>query len=56
MKETIKNVIVTTMYFSPAVLACVLFMVLGFSEIICMFVCAIVVCLTIWATDQSSRS
>lgn len=52
MKEEIKNVIVTTMYFSPAVLACVLFMALGFNKIICLIIFTVVICLTIWATEN----
>ena len=56
MKNFIKESFVIGMYFSPAILASVLFMVLEFGNFVCMLVFAVVMCLTIWATKDLSRS
>lgn len=55
MIELIENIIEFMIYFSPAILASVVFMLLGFGNFVCMLVFAIVMCLTIWATDNLSR-
>lgn len=55
MKNFIKENFIIGMFFSPAILVSVVFMLLGFGNFVCMLVFAIVMCLTIWATDNLSR-
>ena len=56
INETIENILGFIIYFSPAILASIVFMILGFGDVVCMAVFIIMLLITIRITDNLSRN